>query len=129
MLGNYFTQYDDPRGDTSWLKDSTLKMVLVGYLIPIGILAVVIGNFIIGEVAWPAGRLSGNVCDGYFQTYGDLWHFIGTIMMKLGFAGALFSWYALANHSRTERWAHVCLLSSIVIIVVGMVLHSIGFFV
>jgi len=130
MVLNYYSQHDDDTAATDHLKDSTFKMVIVGYAIPTCILAVIGTNFLVGKVFVPAGRgLSGDVFDGLIQSYPLGWQFAGIVSMKFGLAAALFSWYALANHAKTERWAQVALMASIVVFGFGFVLYAVGFFV
>ncbi len=129
MLGGYFAHGEYTRSDTSWMKDSRLTVVVLGYLIPVCILVVVVTNLVLGKVVLPAERTSGDLMEGLLQTYSDAWRIGGTIMIKLGIAGACYAWYAVANHVRMERWALVSLLSSVITAILGLVVLSIGSFV
>ncbi len=125
---HYYPQHDDNRDDTSHLKDSPFKMAVVGYGMPACILVVVVINFVIGTVYWPAGRYEvGDSFGGLMQSYPFGWRFAGVVTLKIGLAGVLFSWFALANYERTERWTHPALLASIIVIGLGFTGLAVGF--
>ncbi|MCP4593606.1 MAG: hypothetical protein GY842_22955 [bacterium] len=129
MVLNYHSQHENHTGTTEHLKDSTFKMAVVGYGIPLCILAVVVANIVVGKAFTPAGRATGDVIDGLVQSYAFGWQFAGVVLLKMGSAAALFSWYALANYKRTELWAPPALLASVVVMVLGLVAFAVGFFV
>jgi len=121
MVLTGFTEHENRVLSTANLKDSTLKMVVVGYAIPICILAVVVANLVVGKVyVLPDSIRGGDVLDRFIKTFSLGWEFAGVVTIKTGLAAALFSWYGLANHVRTERWAEPALFVSIVVILVGM---------
>jgi hypothetical protein len=127
MALNYYSQHEDRTDTTEHLKDSTFKMVVVGYGIPQCILLVVVVNLAVGRVVMPDWRFHGDLLDGLFRSYPYGWQFTGIVTMKAGVAAALFSWYGLANHERTEQWAEVALLVSIVFIAAGLGVYAAGF--
>ncbi len=114
--------------DTSNLKDSAFTTVVAGYLLPGCIVLIVVWNLITGYVYWPAHRLSGDTLDGMVQSFGYGWHFAGIVTLKLGVAAAMFSWYGLANHDRTEYFAQPAMVLSIAIACLGLATHAIAFF-
>jgi len=101
-------------------KDSPASVFGMGFLVPILIIAVVICNVVNGEGYYPADNFEGQLLDGLIVVYDDPWRFCGTILVKLGIAGGIFSWFALANFDRTEDRAQEYLLISIVVAVVGL---------
>jgi len=50
MAMNYFSHHEDRTDTTEHLKDSTFKMVVVGYGMPLCILLVVVVNLALGFV-------------------------------------------------------------------------------
>lgn len=124
MVLDYFSDLTDI---TDNLKDSKFKMVLVGYVIPVCILLVVVVNLAVGITVVPSGHhVRGDMLDGLVQSHPYGWPFAGVVTAKIGLAAALFSWYGLANHRRTEGWAELGLLLSIVVIAVGLGIHVVG---
>ncbi|MCB9851107.1 MAG: hypothetical protein H6817_10440 [Phycisphaerales bacterium] len=125
---NYFSQHHDGRDATEHLKDSRFKTVVVGYLVPLLICLAVVGNCLAGRVYLPAGRFSGDMWDGLVQSWPIGLRFYGVIVLKLGFAGAFFSWYGLANHNSTERYSVLCLLAAVIVSVAGLLIYSVSWF-
>lgn len=111
------------------LKDSRFKVVVAGYGLPIGILIIVLVNLWMGRVFMPARHFSGDLLDGLIHSYPYGWQFIGIVTGKLAIAGALFSWFALANHECTEDYALPSLLGSMIMLGLGFVVYAVGFFV
>ncbi len=110
------------------LKDPGHIVILLGYCAPLFFLSIAVINLSIGRVFLPYDRYPGDSFDGLSQSYTDAWRVYGVVTMKIGFAAAFFSWYALANYERTERWAQVVLLISIIIVALGVIATSIGYF-
>ena len=102
----------------------------LGMVVPGVIVALVVFNLISGRVYWLGGR--SGVPAGrrvfVFQVFEDGWRVTGTILMKLGVAGALFAWFYLANHGRTERVAVPILVAGVGVAVMGLVVYAVGFF-
>ena len=115
---------DGPRGSDT-LKDSRLKMVMVGHVIPVCILGVVLANLISGVAYLPAGRWA-NAVYGLAISYTYGWPFAGIMITKVGFAGAIYAWYGLANIARAERWVQPLLLASVIVAGVGILVHISG---
>ncbi len=129
MLLRYFTQSEDASAATDHLKDSRFKIVLLGVIVPAGLLAAIAANVVLGRVILPADRFAGDMLDGLIQSYPPGWQFAGILTMKAGFAGVCICWYLLANTARCERWAQPATFAAIVVVALGVVILGIGFFV
>lgn len=111
-------------------KDSGIEQLWAGIILPSAILVLALFNLITGRVYWLAGRsrVPSDHRVFIFQVFWDGWHVTGTILFKLGIAGALVAWFLMANHTETERFARPCLIGSIVVAVTGFAIHAIGYF-
>jgi len=119
---------DFPRSDSN--KDSRFKAIVAGYFLPALILVVVIANFTVGRVYLPADRnFSGDVFDGLVQSSPIGWRFAGVVMAKIGLAVGIFAWHALANHDCTEHLTHYGLLVSAILMIGGLIVLSLSWFI
>ena len=124
----WFTSDDSGGPDTDHLKDSDHIVFLFGYCVPLAFYTIAIVNICLGRVYLPYDRFPGDALWGLSQSYTKAWHVCGVVAMKIGMGSAFFSWYALANYERTERWAQLALLLSIIVIALGLIATSIGYF-
>ncbi len=124
-----FHSNDAESATSDHLKDAGHIVFLLGFALPLIFLTVAVINLYIGRVFLPyeRGRYPGDFLDGLSQSYSDAWRVYGVVSMKIGMAAAFFSWYALANYERTERWAQVAILISIVVVILGLVATCIGY--
>ena len=104
-------------------KDRPSDIFWLGILTPGAILLLVAFNVVAWRVYWPAERGTAAL----IEVYTDTWRVVGTVLMKTGLAGALVSWYLLANLKQTERTAELWLALSIVLVVAGLVAVVVGF--
>ncbi len=111
------------------LKDSRAKVIVVGILIPMGLAGLALWNAVTGWVYWLADKYRGDMWGGFIFSFDDPWRVWGTVSFKLGLAGGLFSWFALANFESTERWAQLYLLISIIAAMCGFLAAVVGFFI
>ncbi len=114
IMLNYHNQHENLAPDTSELKDSRTRMVALGFLAPLVILAVIITNLATGQVV-----ILNDHPDALLTYFPVGWIFAGVVAIKLGFAVALFAWYGLANLEPVEHYALPTVLAAIVIIGLG----------
>jgi hypothetical protein len=106
------------------MKNDPLR-VWLGEIVPTLLVLLVGINVATGRVWWPDQGAYPN----YFMAYTKLPMVIGAIMLKLGLAGGLFSWYLLAELDRTEHLALPGLSVSIACAGIGCVLFIVGIFI
>jgi hypothetical protein len=102
-------------------RDTRDRIPFFGLIVPAMILLVVGFNLVRGEVYWPDKRHA-------FAVYRDVWRLWGTIGFKMGMAGGIFSWFAVANFPRYDRLAVPILVGSIVVAVAGLTAFCLGMF-
>jgi hypothetical protein len=88
-------------------------------VVPAAIMVLVIVNVVIGRVYW-----LGQGCT--VQVFTDGWRIVGTILLKIGFALGLASWFLLANIERTMKYARPGIAFSVVFAATGVILCLIG---
>ncbi len=102
-------------------RDAPDRIPFFGFVVPAMILLLVTFNLARGEVYWPEKRHA-------FAIYRDAWRFWGTISFKVGLAGGIFAWFALANSPRCDRYAIPILVGAIAVAVAGLVVFCVGMF-
>lgn len=103
-------------------RDSVGVMVSVGVVVPAALVALAGFNVVTGRVIlWDEHRSCFAVMRGF-------WYVLGAVLAKVGFAGALGSWFLLANLRATERTAQVWLLASIGVAGAGVIVVLIHVF-
>jgi hypothetical protein len=102
------------------MKNDPLR-VWLGEIVPTLLFLLVVINVATGRIWWPDRG------PNLLTVYTKLPVVIGVIMLKLGFAGGLFSWYLLAEFDRTEHLALPGLSISIACAGLGCLLFIVGF--
>ena len=103
------------------VKDQPVMVVLLGVVVPAAIIVLVIVNVVIGRVYW-----LGQGCT--VQVFTDGWRIVGTILLKIGFALGLASWFLFGNAERTMKFAQPGIALSVVLAIIGVILCLIGSF-
>ena len=106
-------------------KDSPDRRYSFGFVVPGLILLIVVLNLITGKVYTPRRFV---VTFPLLAAYTDAWRFWGVVLLKLGMAAGMFTWFILANYEKCERWYVPVLIGSVSVAVVGLVLYAFGFF-
>ncbi|HNQ22112.1 MAG TPA: hypothetical protein PKK06_03360 [Phycisphaerae bacterium] len=114
-------------------KDSPAAELLGGMIAPALLVLLAVFNLVKGEVYWPiikeayTSRGEFRVAAGGLLAATSLpWAFWETVLMKLGFAGVLFSWHFLANHTRMERWTYPVGIAGAIVALAGMGIAVVG---
>jgi hypothetical protein len=96
-------------------KEAPPEMLWGGIIAPAAIVSLVLMNLVIRKVYWPSRGPDPII------VYTNLWPIVGIILIKLGFAGALCSWYLLSNLERTERYGPMLTLACAAVAAAGFV--------
>jgi hypothetical protein len=106
-------------------KDSPDQIPVLGFIVPGLILVIVVVNLITGKVYVPRRFV---VTFPLLIAYKDSWRFWGVVLLKMGMAAGMFSWFVLANYDRLEKWYLRVIIVSLCAAVLGVTLFAVGFF-
>ena len=95
-------------------KDRAGVMASLGIVLPAVFTVLAVFNVVTGSVILYDDHRS------QFAVLTGFWYVVGAVLAKLGFAGALASWFLLANLRAIERTAQLWLLVSIGIAATGL---------
>ncbi len=85
-------------------KDNPREMFWAGIVAPAAILGLVVFNLTYHRVYW---LCSGRFGSSSLVVYTIFWPMLGILVMKLGVAGFLCSWYLLSDLEKMERYAPI----------------------
>ncbi len=97
-------------------NDTPAAMLWGGILAPGALVSLVVLNLLHGKAYWPSRGPDP------IAVYTGLQPVTGIILIELGAAGALCSWYLLSNLEQTQPWAWLGMTGSLIAVVGGFVL-------